>query len=240
MIIFIQTLLIIITFGQFSLYNITYVDRTIDTPIAELNNHTLREVFEGGNLVVDPYFEDDTKWFKSSTGFLTGNQLFMDRTGLSLIYPNIAVNPLQNTINGNIYYARYERKQNPNSTVGLSSSYIQLGATQYQSSNEVYSIKGTPDFSSNKNIYINNFIASDNILSFTLKSYHVIDMTSLGISALTVEQMDSYFNEYQELKEVSEHSYTYTINEVTLTDFMVVLSSAVIWFFIIKFLKEVF
>ena len=38
---------------------------TRETPIDELNNHTLREVFEDGNLVVNPDFEDGiTNWGK--------------------------------------------------------------------------------------------------------------------------------------------------------------------------------
>lgn len=239
MIIFIQTMLMLITFGQFSLYNITYVDRTIDTPIVELNNHTLREVFEGGNLVVNGDFSDGSNgWILLGMNGSVSNGIYSLTSytqGGSLRYIN------ETTISK--FYAIARVKTDSNLVLLAfknGSNYIDLkyhsGSNSYQNLSNVFNttIANVNDF-----IYV-----GDNRISgwtqIDVDYIYLYNLNILGISSLTVEQMDSYFNEYQELKEVSEHSYTYTINEVTLTDFMVVLSSAVIWFFIIKFLKEVF
>lgn len=229
----------IITFGQFSLYNITYVDRSIDTPIVELNDHTLREVFDDGNdfkgsfVVVAGTF----------TTLETNDYYRITRTSTSGTVLRIGIPT--NVSNNDVYWLKINYKKNDIGTSNAITlrntpdSYAQDIVNTPASVEEQFSnLKITTTSTANR-LSIGFGIPNGEYVDIG-KTVIWINLSYFGIDNLSVSEMDSYFNEYQELKEVSEHSYTYSINEVTLTDFMVVLSSAVIWFFVIKFLKEVF
>jgi hypothetical protein len=76
---------------------------------------------------------------------------------------------------------------------------------------------------------------------FVQKPYLFIDYEILGLSALTVEQMDEYYQMYEDLiNDVELYTYTsydVTKNEITLNDIVTLFASALSWYFIIKMIR---
>lgn len=218
MIIFIQTLLMILTFGQFSLYDITYNDLTLDTPIEELNNHTLKEVFEDSEIIKQGY---------TSVNANTDNVIFQTAFTSSvghMFYWRITHSGMNSNLRNTLYFYGGTPEAQNTSTNNLIDGGTYSGVyTTTQNNNNVGWWIHTPDI----------------IVGFI--DFKVYDLTTLGISSLTVSQIDSYFNQYQDLLlNGSVHEYTYTQNEVTLTDFTIILLSASIWYAVLRIFKEVY
>ena len=77
--------------------------------------------------------------------------------------------------------------------------------------------------------------------SFKIDDIYLIELSSLGIDTLTVEQMDFYYELYDDLSNDIPH-YTYTTynvtkNEITLNDILAMISSVAIWYFVIKMIR---
>jgi len=69
------------------------------------------------------------------------------------------------------------------------------------------------------------------------KDIYLINKTALGISSLTVEQMDTYFQMYQD--NISGNDVTYTQNEMSITDLTYIIGFGFIWFVIIWSIRKV-
>ena len=65
----------------------------------------------------------------------------------------------------------------------------------------------------------------------------IIDLTTLGISSLTVAQMDTYFQMYQD--NISGNDVTYIQNEMTITDLTYIIGFGFIWFVVIWSIRKV-
>ena len=152
----------------------------LDEDIQPLNNHTLREVFEGGQLL------NITSFTISTNGSF--------QTQLS---PSISI------LNGDILYFTYNQLDtfisNDRNTVrllGTTSQYYSL-TTNFRLNSGIYSHQMTAN--ENKSI-IFHWTNNANPTPIRYTNYFAINQTSLGISALTVTQMDYWFQLYEDIK----------------------------------------
>ena len=63
-----------------------------------------------------------------------------------------------------------------------------------------------------------------------------IDLTSLGIDDLTVEDMDYYYSIYEQ---GGLYEMTTIENVLDMNDLIIIICSGAVWIFVIKILKEV-
>lgn len=172
---------------------------TLDTPITELNNHSLREVFEDGNMidVIDKPF-----------AYGTNTQYYISQN---------AQTNVQITLN-NYYYEKttFELKNpTPNTNVSTLFQHTILGSNRLlkavaHGSNEyiVYDMSFIwKNMWSTENITIVHIaLISPSTTKYDIDDYvktsnnYFIDLTSLGIDTLTVEQMDYWYGVYSRLK----------------------------------------
>jgi hypothetical protein len=181
------------------------VENYIDIPIGELNNHTLREVFEDGNLVVNGDFSDGTTGWTS----LLKAQVINDKLNVKGENDIARAQQPKVLILNNDYYFRLD---------------IQLISIASLSSNIICQIFGytTPAKIELPNTTLNDVkslsmihiptLATSNVISLgrttnqtfeaNYDNVYLVDRTSLGIDHLTVEQMDYYYEMYQDFKDV--------------------------------------
>lgn len=163
-------------------------ERLLNLPIAELNNHTLREVFEGGQLITNADFtSSDITWWSPRLNVTAsgGKALFVNPNGGdSYLVKNGLL------VNGNIYYI-VTNVNNISNTIrldglGVSNTQIPQGITKQ--------IRTAT--SNNFTLTRNTAVGDTNV---ELDYVYMYNLTSLGISSLTVAQMDYWFNVYQAL-----------------------------------------
>lgn len=218
--IFIMSLLVkgIIQVGDTTIYqNDIQILYDLDYPQAQLNNHTLREVFDGGNLITNGNFDTNvTGWLGQggtnswlSGGFL--QSLGSGTVSFVLVYRDNGVVPLSTD---NIYQVHRFRVRDSlvtnikivydGSTGGTDKIVYTLNSPLQ---NEWYNISVKNTFPSDatglnrtkiERNYLNTINANGSIME--IDYVFSINMTSLGISSLTVAQMDYWFNIYQTLK----------------------------------------
>lgn len=166
----------------------------LNLPIAELNNHTLREVFEGGNLVVNGDFSNGaTGW----TAILATQSIVDDIHNL-----------LANTVNGRYFQQltlnvgdvvyRFAKVKSTSNLVGLADGGGRLKNHSGSGNYEILTHQRTETL---VNRYVG--IVDDRTSGWdTVYTQYIgaINQKSLGISALTLAQMDYWFNVYQALQ----------------------------------------
>jgi hypothetical protein len=177
---------------------------TLDTPISELNNHTLREVFETGNMITNGDFTNgingwtsvnsmkvlNTTDYKSSPASISQNNykqaLYQDIAGLSTDF--FFVSFYSKYISGAYYPLLSIRDFQAFSN----STFLENTSSQWSSQTAISSkINGL-------RIMLGHF-ATDVSISCLYDNIIVLNLTSLGIDTLTVEQMDYYYSLYREL-----------------------------------------
>lgn len=186
----------------------------LDEPINELNNHTLREVFEGGNLVVNGDFSDGTYDWATDAGnnILT----FYENGSNSMVVVNSTghdyFNINQNiTINANDeYYLSLNVYNNVGNNMELQVYSIpyDLHLKTTLLFNGLFNHYSTVFTKSIDNASITVFTSIDTLRtqsgSVSFKNIKLINKNSLGISALTVKQMDYWISVYQQLKNYTD------------------------------------
>ncbi len=171
-----------------------------DIPIKELNGHSLNEVFEYYNLVINGSFKDGiNNWGISMLeSFNVINEI-----------GNVLANQLYGSINQQIS-ALANHKMFARANVKSDSSSVLLQVSENNSSVSVYNVKyhsGSDEwedlylmFYNNSDTIINGFGIQDNRASgwttYYVDNAFLIDLTALGIDNLTVEQMEEYYNLY--------------------------------------------
>lgn len=175
-------------------FNVLSSSSFLDLDIAELNNHTLREVFEGGNLLVNGDFNNTSTWmYVSSTGSIS--------SGIASLTATSTNGRLRQTITRTInekYYIVSNFKSNSN-LVGISS---QTGVQKFHSGSNLFETNSFVLTSTSTTAW--ELAIQDNRTSnwstIEVNYFYTYNMTSLGISSLTVAQMDYWFNVYQSIK----------------------------------------
>lgn len=212
-------------------------DTTLDTPIVELNNHTLREVFEGGNLISNSSLSSLTGWSSLyGTLALSNGELTITGNGLLL---NMRIVNSYDSIVGDIYYGRVEVK------VTYNNAPVYWNEPFYSPS--LFTVPTINTFTANSFVgnalyskwyYQQNFTSTtlQGANSFTIRKPYHINMTALGISSLTVSQMDYYYSLYQELIDFDGATITYF--DYDLHDIALIIFFGFMWLSLIILLKR--
>lgn len=183
---------------------------SLDTPIAELENQTLREVFEGGQLLLNNTFTLDSNsdgladnWNKRGTTtatILDGKQVITNTSDLDYIYILQGLN----SISGNKYYARIGYISSMASTVAGSLQLQFGGVNKTIPKNTVNTNLSFQINAINISQYaiiltVTNGLTNSNII---VGDVYLYNQTALGISSLTVERMDYWFSVFKTLKDI--------------------------------------
>jgi hypothetical protein len=190
--------------GQ-SKYDVAYVNQTIDDPIDELNGHTLREVFEDGNLIVNGDFDASTNWVDSGvsqsvadgvntvTGEIINSSIGMNYNGVFALNKN--------------YFIVYRAK--PLNDVDM---------FRIRTDDATTTLLSNPTYNEWHVVSTKVFLASSTVIGFRYSSLavgskleldyiFVYDMNSFGISPET--DMDYYYSLYQARNNITKKVLTY-------------------------------
>ena len=179
---------------------------TLDQPIAELNNHTLREVFESNRVNL---LDTNPEIYQ---GTLIGNE-FTITTGLyAAVFKD-------NSIIGDIYYRYYDviamtdnisYVASGGSTTLLRTENLQIGQRYVRSG-----------FENSPSIRYHMFLSLPLYSKVQINQAFQINVSTLGIDHLTKERMDYWFSVYQAAKvvpiEVNVENYRSPLNGLTIT-----------------------
>ena len=178
-------------------------DIGLDTPIAELNNHSLREVFEEGQLINNPDFtsSDITWWITRLNVTVSGGKaLFVNASGEdSYLVKNGLL------VSGNNYYI-VTNANNISNTIridGLGTNNIQIpqGVTKQirtATSKNFTLTRTTPTGATN----------------VELDYIYLYNLTSLGIDSLTTSQMDYWYGVYEALSTSTTYGFLNTLYDL--------------------------
>lgn len=197
-----------------------YSDASYGSTSTALNNHTLREVFEGGNLVPNYDMETTSGWssyggtISSLNGIITINTI--STQAIVQLYRSIDYTVPINTK----LYARNRMKTDTVITnFSLRLENVVTGSSQYTTIsnpiiNEWYEISNIYTTTVNGKPLINSNFNIGGLFSGLLLDvdyYYLIDLNSFGIEDLTVAQMDSWFT-------IFNGSYTEYLYDITDLD----------------------
>jgi hypothetical protein len=165
-----------------------------DIPIADLNNLTLNEVFVDNNIFLTYNFID----LANTTNIVNGsNFVSFDSTSVSSI---VNTNTKYSIVNNNQYYSVYNIIS---SVDGYSNLYARDPLT----------IDTPPDINhtQNVNLRVSNLktaigtnnsrfairvVASVANYSNTISNFHIINTSALGLTSLTKQQLDNYYDQW--------------------------------------------
>jgi uncharacterized repeat protein (TIGR02543 family) len=153
----------------------------LESPITELNNHSLREFFEDGNLSILnlPY---------------TTNSYYNALYALTSVQPNeklyVNITSIYNGLNDEISGA-FQRLGISDDTL----NYLIYGGYKTHKPYDSRVVTYTGDMNS---MYIYYYSTSTNAITntITILGHVLISLNDLGIDTLTVEQMDYYYSLY--------------------------------------------
>lgn len=222
--IFIHWFVLVFTFGNVELVTIDN-SKSNDFPIEELNGYTLREVFEVGNLFYDSALQSS---YINNLWIATGQ------------YPRLSTN----INNGAVVYQYIDMQMT------TLDNYVRVQYTRNNIDTLLYN--KTLERTKTSVQYINTdiktwfpYIVFDSGLTYPIELGYIykgiiIDQTFFGISSLSVEQMDYWFNVYQEneQREIND-TYDYIENELTINDLIYIVLFALLWGIAIKIVKGV-
>jgi hypothetical protein len=175
----------------------------LDEPISELNNHTLREIFEGGNLVENGDFTfNGSNWNSTGVNY-NGYAEFVLRNDFTYIYQvydisNFALNDKiwvrieqGNTTTQHIYTNGF----NPNTP--SSTPYMFPIESYPTTQNNVEQLGTSMMFA----LYTYHTIETGNV---NLDNLTFINQGQFGINNITKSEMDAYFELYQYYKNYTD------------------------------------
>lgn len=203
--------------GQ-SKYDIAYINKTIDDPIAELNGHTLREVFEEENIIENNDFKSLSNWNisrASSTLITEGVKLNVIGT-LAGEYGYIWQNILSDILPNNDYYEWIDLTTvGPEHYGSTLMQYTNLGNVPqtnnipYQLGRYITTIQGTSLNGTYTIAHLRLHLSNGNGTDIILHNIGMINKTKLGIAHLSKNDMDYYLNLYFLRKTITKKQLTY-------------------------------
>jgi hypothetical protein len=221
------------TFGMISIAETTTDIITLDTPIEELNDLTLNELFIDNNILLNSNFNGSTNWnLQFATGSVNDNIYTYTPTGnFGGIIQSV------NMINTNVYYISSTVKSLSNSTnlsVAGAGLITHSGSNIYETLNNRFTWTSP---SGNYNYRIQTSIFNPNqVLVNGIKGNYLLNLTSLNLTSLTKTQIDNYYNIYIN---GGYYEYDAILNDLDMTDFIIISSSFVLWLWFIRFVKGV-
>jgi len=205
------------TFNGDSLEDVFTVDYK-NVNITTLNNLTLRVVFEGSNLWKPP--------FNLENLIQVGDTYIENNTTI-----NTRIFKIGQTIIGNTYYLRGDIKR---SIGGV--TYYFLGnviSSNTTLSSNVFTtliFQLIPTNTTSFSIYSNVTQGSGEI--FEYRNIFFINKTSLGITSLTINQMNTYYNAYVSpnilLQAFNEYN-SLTFTQTQLDEYLVIYTDNLVW-----------
>jgi hypothetical protein len=225
------------TFGMISIAETTTDIITLDTPIEELNGLTLNDFFnDSAQFKYDYTSSIDRLNFANDT---TGTQNFNYNESIA-IYTNINTPSFygytsQFLENSNVYYLSFKIKTLQNLTsisAGFNSGTRKTISNPNINEYLYYNVKGSPvtrrlDWLISGS-QVNDIIHIDSVIIYNL--------TSLLLTSLTQQQLDDYFDIYIN---GGYYEYDAVLNELDMTDFIIISSSFVLWLWFMRFVKGV-
>lgn len=169
----------------------------LDQSVSELNGLTLKEVFEDGNVISNPDFITSSNWVQYGISSAISFNYAIIFDGIATTYNGYYQDISLNT--GDSLYYRYNQYY-------YSGDKINHTIYDYQTFNNGLDLRVDSVSGENSIVFdskINGIrIFFQEILDFVydytfINQLCLIDLTSLGISHLTVEQMDYYYKYYQ-------------------------------------------
>jgi hypothetical protein len=236
----ILTLLVsLFTFGLVDLAEITYEIPVTDmlyfndTPIAQLNNLTLNEIFRDNNLIINGDFDINlTNWTINA-----GTVVWQNGTAKISVETPLDFRQLNLTLlNSNNYYIIYKAYEDNNGslTFGLRNAntaitniFIQSFTINPQNYSYIFTTSANGD-----NLVIGR--GSERLGNIYIDDVYLINLSSLGLTSLTQSQLDRYY----ELWQNPELNITYEINTLDIQDIVILLASQSVWTIMIHLLYK--
>ena len=230
----------ILTLGLVSIATITTTTYHVDEPIEELNNLTLNEVFDDGNLLED--FYSQSNWTLQNVNFESFLNNVLSLKGKTNVVEGYLYYEPDISVNSNDdFYIIYNWESNNiiNSDIVLftDSGYDVFSSIPNNYTNKFniglrnYIIRIRFDINNNYNEYIQNIY----------KPY-LLNLTALGIDNLSQAQLDDWYDIYVQANEnngVYIESSSHLNNNIHLVDVSVMVISFGFWVWLFKFLKGV-
>jgi hypothetical protein len=219
------------TFGMISIAETTTDIITLDTPIEELNDLTLNEVFRDSQLLLNPEFTSTANWALVSAT-ISNNELTYNSS--------VGMFARQSQIHNNgdvLYYINFAKRDN--TTGGSNISFISSGLNVSNSlllyyNNTLNFYSGILTLTDDSETFSITRIGGNSII--TIEKNYLYNLTSLGISSLTQQQLDDYYDIYVN---GGYYEYDAVLNDLDMTDFIIISSSFVLWLWFMRFVKGV-
>jgi hypothetical protein len=196
-----------------------------------LNGLTLNEVFVD-NQLIDLNNTSITAGRVSVT-LIGDNQIdFVVNAGNNDLFRFLGINF---NINDKFYF-NTETKSNASPTIrlqfnGTLTNTFFFGSTiDFTNYSDIKTAPVTSTFFRTGN---SGYIVGD---TFSYRNMYLINLTSLGLSSLTKTQLDDYFNIYMN---GGYYEYDAILNDLDMTDFIIISSSFVLWLWFMRFMKGV-
>jgi len=248
MILILNWLIFIMTFGMISIAETTTDIITLDTPIAELNGLTLNELFIDNQLIVNGDFNDGTtNWIaNAATHTVSSGILSNTGTGVSVSASSIhSIIPYSNFTFYNVFRGRVLQTAN----------YVGINLRGSTTS-------GTVRFNYVNSPTVNQFVQQSVLTTFVggagniqIRAEHnypttltatgavaefdyvyLYNISALGLTSLTKSQLDDYYDLYMN---GGYYEYDAILNDLDMTDFIIISSSFVLWLWFMRFMKGV-
>jgi hypothetical protein len=260
------------TFGMISIAETTTDIITLDTPIEELNDLTLNEVFRDGNLdytalhsLSDLYYKTDGNvsninnyYYALGKNLLSSDISFWEQGAIN----NSGVNT--SSINAIRIIGFLPVFSNTTYTYTVSSSYRTISISEYDI-NFNYIIRTTNNsqtltittnidtaylrlvFGKNptaptttSDLILGDILLEESLTPTTFESYippiTLISLTDIQLTSLTQQQLDDYYDLYIN---GGYYEYDAILNDLDMTDFIIISSSFVLWLWFMRFVKGV-
>jgi hypothetical protein len=229
MILILNWIIFIMTFGMISIAETTTDIITLDTPIEALNNLTLNEVFRDSQLLLNPNFDNGiTDWTNTAVSFIVID-------GIANVSSNVTSGILQNinaNLNDNIYLISRFKTNGINTFLSLFTTSVTLSNSfnniDFQINSAILSVTNT----TNLRVYLRGLQNHNNFYDYI----YAYNLTSLGIDTLTKSQLDDYYDIYIN---GGYYEYDAILNDLDMTDFIIISSSFVLWLWFMRFVKGV-
>lgn len=235
----------ILTLGLVSIATITTTTYHVDEPIEELNNLTLNEVFDDGNLIINGDFSNGTTSWINSSGTLTvdnGIAQFLATARYGYSYQKFT------TIGNHSYYYSIDFNISNYNQVGnyrLNSITYPIYFNNFGYSLDVWnthSFIATETNTSTNSIFTMRDYNTSNFEPMFYDNVYVIDLTDLGIDNLTKQEIDDWYDIYVQAianNGVYIETTSHLNNNIHLVDVSVMVISFGLWVWLFKFLKGV-
>lgn len=206
--------------GDFKINSYDHSMINLNTPIVELNNQSLNEVFNIGNVIQNHDFSNGiTNWSsmsRSSLSIVDGN-LRVSSTVTGSDYYFTRQSGFPGVLNEKFYYY-FQYRVNDLTDISFIRFVINGNQVPYQHT------PTTTDWiqaSFIESSYLNNFRIDSQYTEINNKYYEIngdigiyaVNMSDLGIDNLTKNQMDEYYNLYVNLQENRIEAYKDLGNE---------------------------